>query len=182
MVKQNKILIFYIIVFYIITVVIITNILTDQSNSLFYIFYVFPIFWGISLFLLISIILYNKKNKKKYNKYLIVLSTPIPTILIAFLISINPYREVVESTHEIIDNKYLKKVVRIRYSDYKLKRIEYYISKDTISSNDLFPETNEWLKDSVWVYYNRSGEIEKMVRYNKGLFIPLDTTRRINKR
>jgi hypothetical protein len=140
--------------------------LNDQSASLGYVLIVFPIFWGFSLIVLISLLIaYRKTNKQTIDWILIGLCTPIPTLLIGFLLSINPLRENTGMTYEYNKDYHRHREVRIEYSNQKPKRLEFYTSFDTISDSVAFPATDKWLKDSVWIYYDKSGKVIKTERY-----------------
>lgn len=170
--KQRHIWIIFTIIFYIVTFVIIKNMLNDQSASLGYVLIVFPIFWGFSLIVLISLLIaYRKNNKQTIDWILIGLCTPIPTLLIGFLLSINPLRENTGMTYEYNKDYHRHREVRIEYSNQKPKRLEFYISFDTISDSVAFPVTDKWLKDSVWIYYDRSGKVIKTERYKNDKLI-----------
>ena len=47
----------------------------------------------------------------------------------------------------------------------KNKRIEYYKSQDKVTDENPFPVTDIWLKDSIWTYYKKDGQIEKTEDY-----------------
>jgi len=140
--------------------------LKDQSASLGYVMIVFPIFWGFSLIILTSfLIAFRKIKKTTIDWFLILLCTPVPTLLIGFLLSVNPYRENTGMTYEYSKNSHRHREVRIEYNNNKPKRLEFYTSFDSITESNAFPATGRWVKDSVWVYYDRNGNVIKKERY-----------------
>lgn len=164
--KQRQIWILFTILFYIVTFVIIKNMMRDQSASLGYVLIVFPIFWGLSLIILISLLIaFRKTNKQTIDWFLISLCTPFPTLLIGFLISINPFRENTGMTYEYNKVYHRHREVKIDYNNKRPKRLEFYTSLDTISDSVAFPSSDIWLKDSVWIYYDRNGKVIKTERY-----------------
>lgn len=170
--KQRYIWIIFTVIFYIVTFVIIKNMLHNESASLGYVLIVFPIFWGVSLIILISLLIaFRKIKKQSVDKFLISLCTPIPTLLVGFLLSINPFRENTGMTYEYNKDHHRYKEVRIEYKNQKPKRLEFYRSFDTISDSVIFPATDTWLRDSVWIYYDRNGDVIKTERYKNDKLI-----------
>ena len=170
--KQRHIWILFAIIFYIVTLIIIKNMLNDQSDSLGYVLIVFPVFWGFSLIILISLLIANRKIKKKsIDWFLIILCTPLPTLVIGFLLSVNPLKETTGMTYEYNKNFRRHREVKIEYNNHKLKRLEFYISYDTVSNSNAFPVTDRWLKDSVWIYYDRNGDVIKSEKYRNDKLI-----------
>ena len=64
---------------------------------------------------------------------------------------------------------YRYKVLTFDYRETgKRKRIEYYKSNDTVSISEPFADVDKWRKDSTWVYFSKSGDTTKIVKYRNG--------------
>lgn len=164
--KTSKTLIAFCIVYNIITFYFISNIQQDQSASLGYVV-IFPVFWIISGIIL-GVLFWLKKASLKtfWDKLLLFLSTPF-ALLIPFLIISNlPSSRLITSSSEYNKNGHRHREIHYDYSVGQAQRIEYYISKDIVTDSIPFPETDIWLKDSIWTYYNKDGTIQKTENYS----------------
>ena len=47
----------------------------------------------------------------------------------------------------------------------KLRKIEFYKSNDTVSEGSPFPETDKWVKDSIWLYFSETGDTIRKEHY-----------------
>ena len=169
--KHRQILIVFSIVFYIVTFFIIAKMLQDQSASLGFVLIVFPAFWIIAIILLVALLIVYRKTKKTILDWvLILLCTPIPTILISFILSVNPFKEKVASTYEFNRNFHRHREVRIN-NQQGIKRIEYYVSQDSVNDSIHFPKTDKWLKDSIWIYIDSKGDTFKKVTYKNDILL-----------
>jgi hypothetical protein len=53
----------------------------------------------------------------------------------------------------------------------KTRMIEFYKSVDTVSEAAPFPETDKWVKDSVWLYFSETGDTIRKERYRNDTLI-----------
>ena len=163
--RSNKILLIYSIAYSVITLYFISEMLRDQSTSLGYAF-LFPIFWAIAGLLLGLLFWLTKiKIQTLADKIAIIFSTPIPLFVFVFIWSLLPGSESPTMTREYNKDEHRYREVLYEYSLGKNKRIEYYKSKDKVTDENPFPETDIWLKDSIWTYYKKDGQIEKTEDY-----------------
>lgn len=148
------------------TLVFILNIYSDQSASLGYAL-IFPWLWTFGAILLGGLLYWNKiKVKSKSDWVTLIFATPLPTLLfmfIGFSISESP-----SSTYEYNKGGHRRRIVTYDYKNGKRKRKEFYKSKETVTDENPFPTSDTWVKDSVWVYYDAGGEIEKTEDYQNG--------------
>jgi hypothetical protein len=164
--KTSKTLIAFCIVYNIITLYFISDIQRDQSASLGYVF-IFPVFWIIAGIIL-GVLFWIKKARLNtlWDKLLLFFSTPF-ALLIPFLIISNlPSSRLITSSSEYNKNGHRHREIHYDYSVGQTQRIEYYISKDVVTDSKPFPESDIWLKDSIWTYYNKDGTIEKTENYS----------------
>ena len=134
----------------------------NESNSLGYVF-IFPVFWivgGIVLYLLFKV--NDIKVKSIFEWVILLFSTPIATLIFMAVIP-NP-NEI--TTTNFRKNNYLAKKVTYSDSAGHIERVEFYKSVDTINEETTFPTSDNWLKDSIWIYYNKDGSIKNKVRYS----------------
>lgn len=158
---SNKILLIYSIVYSVITLCFISEMQRDQSASLGYVL-LFPIFWAIAGLLLGLLFWLTKINIQTFvDKIAIVFSTPIPLLVFVFFWSLIPGSESPRMTREYNKEGHRCREVQYEYSSGKNKRIEYYIIQDKVTDENPFPVTDIWLKDSIWTYYTKDGQIEK---------------------
>jgi hypothetical protein len=159
--RPNKTLIFFAIIYTAITIYFIVDINRDASASLGYLF-VFPWFWligGITLGLLFW--LTKIKIKTILDRITLAFSTPGPVLVFFFIWSVLPSSQSPASTYEYNINGHRHRQVKYRYSNGHTKNIEYYISKDSVAEDNPFPESDIWLKDSIWTYYRKDGTVER---------------------
>lgn len=138
----------------------------DPSSSLGYGYFIVA-FWIISIIvlavlLLKQIVLFDTV----LNKIGILTATPILSLLFIGIILL-----IHERSSEAYFNKgnYRYKEVTIEDKETEGRRIEYYRSKDTLSTNNIFNE--EWLKDSTWLYLSQTGDTIKKVTYKNNIEI-----------
>jgi len=142
------------------------NIYSDQSASMGYVF-IFPWFWIIGGILLGGLFYRKKvKVKSKSDWVTLIFATPIPTFLFMFIGS--SISENASSTYEYNKGGHRRRIVTYDYKDGIIKRKEFYKSDDTVTDENPFPGDDTWLKDSVWVYYDKDGQIEKTEDYRSG--------------
>jgi hypothetical protein len=133
----------------------------NDSNSLGYVYF-FPALFlvgGIVLWFLFKVA--DLKVTSVFDWILLIFSTPIATIIIMAAIP-KPY-EIVTTNFRKQDH--LGKKVVFNDSNGKLERVEFYKSKETLNAESTFPTSDNWIKDSVWTYYNNDGSIKKKIRY-----------------
>lgn len=159
--RSNKTLTVFAIIYTTITVYFLVDIKRDESASLGY-FFLFPVFWligGLVLGLLFWLI--KIKINTTIDKISFAFSTPGPMIIFFIIWSFLPNSQSRASTYEFNRHGYRYRQVKYEYGDGMTERVEYYISQDTITEENPFPENNIWLKDSIWTYYNKDGTIER---------------------
>jgi len=160
---NGKIIVFNFI-FYLITLLFYYQGKQDPSSSLGYGFFIFG-FWGVSIVTLI-ILLAKKVIQPKtiLDKIGVVTATPVLCLLAVGLIT--TFNETPVSEWQFNKDHYRYKVNTFNYRETgKRKRIEYYKSVDTINTQNPFPEADRWQKDSTWVYFSKSGDTTKTVKY-----------------
>lgn len=170
-----RILIFNL-VFYAVTLSFYVKGRQDPSSSLGYGFFVYG-FWGVALVILL--ILMTKKiiqPKTILDKIGIVTATPLLCIfLVGLSITLND-SPISEGYFE--KGNYRYKVLNYEYrATGNRKRIEYYKNSEPVNGN--YPAANfeEWVKDSTWIYFSKSGDTMKIVKYNDGLLISSEKKR-----
>jgi len=142
------------------------NIYSDQSALLGYVF-IFPWFWVLGGLLLGGLLYWKKiKVKSKLDWATLIFATPIPTFLFMFIGS--SISEGPSSTYEYNKDGHRHRIVTYDYKDGKTKRKEFYKSADFVIEEKPFPTGDNWLKDSVWVYYDKGGKIEKTEDFRSG--------------
>jgi len=163
--KTNKVLLTFAIVYTIITISFINNIQQDQSASLGYVF-IFPVFWIIAGIIL-GLLFWFKKIRLQTlaDRFFLLFSTPLPLLLVFLVFSNLPSSRLITSSYEYNKDGHRHREVKYDYSVGQTQRIEYYISKDIVTESRPFPENDNWLKDSVWTYYNKNGKIQKTEKY-----------------
>jgi glucan phosphoethanolaminetransferase (alkaline phosphatase superfamily) len=163
--KTNKVLLAFAIVYVIITISFLHNIQKDQSASLGYVF-IFPIFWIIGGMILGLLFWFKKVRLQTIaNKLLLLFSTPLPLLTVFIIFSNLPSSRLTKSTDEYNKDGHRHREVKYDYAVGHTQRIEYYISRDTVTDDKPFPVKDVWLKDSVWTYYNKDGTIQKTEKY-----------------
>lgn len=161
MTKSTKTLVTFAITYTAITIYFVADIKRDESASLGYLF-LFPTFWLIGGLMLGLLFWFTKiKVSKTLHKIALIFSTPGPTLVFFFIWSMLPYSQSPASTYEFNINGYRHRQVKYQYDNGQLKKVEYYMSQDSVTEENPFPEKDIWLKDSIWTYYNKDGTIER---------------------
>jgi len=165
--RTSRTLIIFFILYNIITLAFISNIQQDQSASLGYVF-IFPVFWIIAGIVL-SLLFRSKRATLKtfWDKFLLFFSTPIPLLLVLFIFYQFTSAGLTTSSSEYNKNGHRYREIHYDYSIGQPQRIEFYVSQDTVTESQPFPQSDIWLKDSVWTYYNRDGTIKKTENYTR---------------
>jgi hypothetical protein len=159
-----QILIFNI-VFYGVTLFLYSLTKQDPSSSLG-IGFIGISFWILSSILLTFLLLFKGiRPKTVIDKIGIVTATPIP--LFALLWIVRSFGDSWSSTSYAVVNKHLYRIDKFNDNHTgNLKRIEYYKSVDTISLTDRMNDNGTWVKDSTWVYFSKSGDTSKTLKYS----------------
>lgn len=161
---MNKRLLLFNIIFYAITLTFYCQGKQDPGSSLGYGFFIIG-FWGFALVTLI--ILLTKKviqPKTILDKIGIVTATPILCVVAVRLIF--TFNDSATSEWYFNKDHYHYKVLNFDYRETgKRKRIEYYKSQDIVNISDPFANVDKWIKDSTWVYFSKSGDTIKIVKY-----------------
>jgi hypothetical protein len=164
---MNNRLILFGTIYFAISAIFVNNIFEDQSSSLAYV-YIFPVFWIVAGIALIILVKFGKVDTKlKWNKVGIFLSTPVPYWLIFITWSMLPMNESPSSTWERNVEGKSRRQVHYSYDNYQDKRIEYFSSKDSVTEDQPFPKTEEYLLDSI-LYFDRKGILTKKETYKNG--------------
>lgn len=159
------------IAFYTIILVLYEEARRDPSASLgigfafMFIFILFPVIQFILW--LVKII----RVRTILDKIGMLTATPLIPIIV-FSVAARIYAgKAASSTYEYNANDHRHRVER--YSFYKTRntrKIEFYKSVDTVSETSPFPETDEWVRDSTWLYFSESGDtIRKEIYKNDTL-------------
>ena len=153
-------MILYFVVYTLITLYFISDIRRDQSASLGYLF-IFPTFWIIAALALV-VLLWLKKVaiSTLWDKLLVGLSTPIPLLLGFFIFSRLTSAGLLISSAEYNKDGRSYREMRSDYAPGKPQRVEYYVSSDTISELEPVPTSDIWLKDCIWIIYNKDGTVK----------------------
>ncbi len=129
----------------------------DQSSSLGFMLIFFPAFCIISGVIL-GILFWKKivDNKGIINKLLIFFSTPLALLTFEFFRA------------NFTDSKY---IIGSREYDYKNERYreityDYSVGGQT-QRIEFYKLGADWEKDSIWIYYNKDGSVNKKIDYRK---------------
>lgn len=165
MTKSNKTLVIFAILYTAITIYFVVDIKRDESASIGYLF-LFPAFWLVGG-LILGLLFWLTKIKltTPLDKVTLAFSTPGPMIVFFFIWSMLPYSQSPASTYEFNSNEHRHRQVKFQYDNGHTKTIEYYISQDSVTEENPFPENDIWLKDSTWTFYNKDGTIEREERH-----------------
>ena len=167
---MNKRLILFNVIFYAITLTLYYQGRQDPSSSLGYGFLIIA-FWALALLTLIIFLTKNViQTETILDKIGAITATPILCVAaIGFIITFN---DSATSERYFDKDHYRYKVLTFDYRDTRSrKKIEYYKSSDTINVNDPFASIDKWVKDSTWVYFSKSGDTTKTVKYRDDLQI-----------
>lgn len=133
--------------------------------ALMFIFILFPvlqfILWRVKIIRVKTII----------DKIGMVTATPLIPIVVILVAARISAGKTASSTYEYNANDHRR---RVEYYDFyntpKTRKIAFYKSVDTVSEALPFPETDEWVKDSTWLYFSESEDtIRKEVYRNDTL-------------
>ncbi|MDH7459700.1 hypothetical protein QEG73_00375 [Chitinophagaceae bacterium 26-R-25] len=167
---MNKRLLLFNIIFYAITLTFYYKGKQDPSSSLGYGFIIIG-FWGIALVALIFLL--TKKviqPKTILDKISIVTATPLLCVVAVGLIM--TFNDTATSEWYFNKGNHRYKVLTFDYRETgSRKRIEYYKSSETVNVNDPFVNIDKWVKDSTWVYFSKSGDTTKTIKYKDDLQI-----------
>jgi hypothetical protein len=131
--------------------------------------FIFPAFWIVGGLILGLLFWLTKiKIKTTLDKIALAFSTPMPMLVFFFIWSVLPYSQSPASTYEYNSNGHRHRQVKYQYSNGQTERIEFYVSQDSVTDENPFPENDIWLKDSIWTFYNKDGTIEHEERQSKG--------------
>lgn len=143
------------IIYYVIHILFVCNMNNDTSTSLEYVIIYFPLFWimsGICLILLIKLMKISINTWKR--KFIVFLLTPFPFIFCIWMYSLtlSPPPE----TEYIYCN-----------GEQKYQKITYRYKNGNIEKEELYKKSGyfNWDRDSIWIYYNKKGEIIKKEIY-----------------
>lgn len=141
----------------------------DASSSLGYGFFII-IFWIAWVLLLIFLIIKKSIQPKSIaEKIGIFTSTPILSILAILIMFV--VKENVGSVQYFYKEDFCYKIRKIYYKkEPNIKRIEFYRKK-----NSDLPKNNEWLRDSVWVFFGENGDTLKKIKYKNGKEVNVQT-------
>jgi len=154
-------------VFYFVTLVFYYQGKQDPSSSLGYGFFII-IFWALSLVTLI-VLLATKVIRPKTipDKIGIVTATPVLCIVaIGILGSVND-TAISEWYFDKDHHRYKVNTYNYRGTSNP-KRIEYYRSSNSVNPEAHLENIEKWIKDSTWVYFNKSGDTAKVEKYRNG--------------
>jgi hypothetical protein len=152
--KEITFLIIFCIVYYIINAALYISMSNAGSSALEYVIVFFPIFWiiaSILLFILIKLLKIRLHNIGR--KILVICSTPLLCILFVIINAIYQPPPPEYKYHDS-DKKRQKEVIYF-YKSGKVERKEFYKRKDRF----------DWEKDSIWIYYDRRGQIIRTEQY-----------------
>lgn len=169
---MNTPLLLFNIVLYVVVLSLYGQARQDPSSSLgvgfalVFVFIVFPI---------MQIVLWRTKVlkvKSVADKIAMVTATPLLPIVCFFIAASIGSGNSRSSTYEFNANNYRYQVAYYDYPDVKQrKRIEIYRSMDTGSEASPFPETDKWIKDSVWLYFSKTGDTVRKEFYKNDTLI-----------
>lgn len=164
--RLNKTLLTFATIHIIVSFFLLQKVFKDESGSLG-IGYFFVFFWLVSGAILLALFIRKLITINTHgDKILLLFSTPIPIILI--FISIFFSKEPRGGERQYIKNDYTIREIDImyRFSD-NIKRKEFY--RNMQPNLQIFPVvvSNGWVKDSIWVYYDNTGNIIKTTDFRK---------------
>jgi len=154
--KEISTLIIFCAAFCIINVVFYISMSNAGSGALNYIIIIYPIFWVISGIVLLSMIkLLKIKIYNIVRKVLVLFSTPLPFFI---FFTINAFYQPPSPKIKYNNHGQQRKMEEIYfYRNGQIERKEFY------KRNARF----DWEKDSVWIYYDRKGNVIKTEQYHK---------------
>jgi len=161
---MNKKILFFNLVFYAITVALYYQGKQDPSSSLGYGIFIIG-FWAVALLTLI-ILLTKKVIQPKTNVDKIGVITETPILCVFVVVLIMTFNDTAASEWYFDKDHHRYKVNTFNYSGTaNPKRIEYYRSMDTVNPKDPFVNIDKWLKDSSWIYFSKTGDTTKIIKY-----------------
>ena len=163
---MNTPLLVFNIVFYGILLILYGQARQDPSSSLGVGFFALFIF---ALFPILQILLWRTKIIKVtsiLDKIGMITATPVLPILFIIIASTLSRGNARSSTYEFNANNRRYQVAYYDYPDLMhRKKIEIYKSVDTVSETSPYPQTDKWLKDSIWLYFSKTGDTIKKEYY-----------------
>lgn len=162
MIMVNKRILIFNIIYYAVTLFFIKLGRDDASSSLGYGFFIIG-FWVIAAIVLAFFLIKRTiQPKSLLDKIGIFTATPVLSIVAIWLIL--SLQENEGSEYQFSKDGYRYKVLTFHHKETpKVKRIEYYRSKDAVNG--------AWVKDSTWLYFSESGDTLKRVMYKNGIEI-----------
>jgi hypothetical protein len=159
------------ITFYTIILILYEEAQRDPSASLgigfafMFIFILFPvlqfILWRVKIIRVKTIV----------DKIGMLTATPLIPIVVFSIASRVNAGKTTSSTAEYNANNHRYRMEYYAFSKIpKTRKIAFYKSVDTVSETSPYPETDEWVKDSIWLYFSESGDtIRKEIYRNDTL-------------
>lgn len=140
----------------------------DMSNctggtSLIYVL-IFPLFWGITL-VIVGVLSYIKRKvwfqeQIKFSTIILIfLCTPFLPLVYSKITEPDIVRS--GTSYFTQNREHYRRENYVYYNIYKQARIEFWVRDNAQSSL--------YLKDSIWVYFDRNGDTLKKVHYNRGI-------------
>lgn len=166
---MNSRIIIFNVIYYLIEILLLVQTKMDESSTLGYIYFL-AIFWLIAFITLIVLLMRKVIKPQSFlDKVGVFTATPVVGVFLIWLFSFSNRVDIASSESYFNKNKY-RYMVKEFDNDKKTggKRIEYYRSKDTITSSG-FPISSSWIKDSIWIYLSKSGDTIKQIKFREGI-------------
>jgi hypothetical protein len=159
------------IVFYVILLVLYGETQRDPSSSLgigFAFMFIF-IFFPVIQFILWRVKIIRVRTIA--DKVGMITATPLIPIVVLLVAARLYAAHTASSSFEFNANNHRHRVEYYTfYNTPKYRKIAFYKSVDTVSETSPFPETDEWVMDSTWLYFSKSADtIRKEVYRNDTL-------------
>lgn len=158
-------LIVFNIAYYLITFLLYQQTQQDPSSSLGIGF--FALFFWLASGILLFILCRKRviKIQTVADKIGVFAATPVLTLVaIQLLLAFNGNGGSSEWYFDKDNHRY-KVIETIHRGSSKTKSIEYYKSLEPVKTDTGFYHIDEWVKDSVWIYFSKKGDTTRKVRY-----------------
>jgi len=173
--KTNKVIWFIAIIYNLINLLFWTHInnMPDATSMIYVV--VYPAYWILTIVLFVILAIRNRftwfsKSHILSTIILFILCTPLPFMAIVNLNSPTSYKS---STGFLLRNNYTIKYESWFYYSGTLQVIKYWrANKPNCQSCD----SSAFRKDSIWIYFNKSGDTVKIETYKNDKLINLNGT------
>lgn len=159
---MNKKILLFNVFYYTVIVFFVIQGKNDPSSSLGYGYFIIA-FWIIAGIIL-AILLIGKTIRPRSIPDKIGIFTATPVLSIICIMVILSFKDRVDSEWVFNSGNYRYRIVTIDEKMSGGKRIECYRSAAPVDSSG-FNDSDNWVKDSTWIYLSEKGDTLKKVKY-----------------